>query len=96
MAPDANGVMRNLSRAIYALPTDTGTPRAWCISPIYADTGRGYGQDRTSATCLTNELVYAVATALTDAEQGLIYKNRNTGSCLISFATSSKLIPCPR
>ena len=100
MAPDASGVQRNIWRAVYAIQQNSIlVPFAYCISPIYADTGLSYVNDnRTGVTCLSGQIAYAIGVdnPSNPTSSGMIYRGVGYNTCSLNTATKGDTpIACP-
>lgn len=98
MAPDINGVQRNIWRAVYSMTN--GITTGYCIHPIFADTGMSYISDnRVGITCFTSAPIYVVGVSdsVTPANNSVIYAFMNGGNQLCSRLTvlGGGLTPCP-
>ena len=92
MAPDINGVQRNIWRAVYSYANVNGSSKLVnCISPIYADTGLSYVNDNTvGKTCFLDEPpAYVVGVNDNDpANNGVIFRIASGPSANVCFRLS--------
>jgi hypothetical protein len=101
MAPDINGVQRNIWRAEYTRVIDTASGKVgYCMSPIFADTGMSYVNDNAvGTTCYTSAPIYVVGVSdsVNPANNGVIYAFMDAGNQLCSRLTvrGGALTTCP-
>jgi hypothetical protein len=93
MAPDINGVQRNIWRAVFYNPW----AKSWCITPVHADNGTAYnGDTRTSVSCGSGSMGFIVGVSDTTANKnGVIYKGLS-GNCWLNTVTrGDEWATCP-
>jgi hypothetical protein len=98
MAPDINGVQRNIWRAVYSYVNCNG--RVNCISPIYADTGLSYVNDNAvGTTCFLGDApayVVGVSDAVPE-KNGMIFRVASgpaANSCFLLTVKSTLDVNC--
>jgi hypothetical protein len=93
MAPDINGVSRNIWRAIFFNPRTNG----YCFTPVNAHDGSPYsGDSRTSVECFSSSPDYMIGVSddTNKDKNGMIYKGG--GVCYLTTVTrGSESISCP-
>jgi hypothetical protein len=92
MAPDINGVYRNIWRAIFFNPRTNG----YCFTPVHADDGTAYnGDTRTSVSCFSTPVSYMIGVSdVNKNKNGIIYRFRDV--CYFNTVTrGDESADCP-
>ncbi|MEY4507816.1 MAG: hypothetical protein RL297_2394 [Pseudomonadota bacterium] len=92
MAPDINGVQRNIWRAVFY----NSFTKGWCMTPVHADNGTAYnGDTRTSVACYSVSIDKIIGVSDSVANRNGVINKKDNLCALNTVTRGDEVIPCP-